>query len=133
MALPVVIQKRQPGFFDESYTQPPVSVPNNATLQRLCQIRCRTGLKPYLTVYAQQIDAAGVNYVTWHLYRNGQPFYPYHAHQNQTAAPQDNVKLPVPLPLEQDDLIEVYAELAAGAGAAQNAIARLLVEYDDLE
>lgn len=131
MAIPVVVQKRQPTFWDESYTQPPTSITSGAAPVRIASIRCRTGLQPYLTMYSQQIDAGGVATVTWHLFRNGVQMYPYHAHNNQTSAPQDNVKLPVPIRLEQDDFIEVYVEQTSGS--AQNAIARIMVEYDDLD
>lgn len=120
---------KQPAFFDESYPNP-TAVPSATTLTRLLQIRCRTGLRPWLTHYSQNIDAGGIATATWSLYRNGVPMYPYHAHNNQTASPFDNLDLPNPIRLEQDDLIEVYVSQTSGSN--QNASARVRIEYDDL-
>lgn len=130
MSLPVFIEKSQPYYFDDPYPNPVVVATGLGTLTRILSVRARTGLQPFITLYAQQIDAGGIATVVWHLYRNGNPMAPYHAHNNQTSAPQDNIKLPVPIRIEQDDLIEVYAE--QGSGSSQNAIARVMIEYQAL-
>lgn len=118
---------------DETYPDP-VALTQNSSLTLICSIRCKTGVRPILTVYAQDmITSGGVDYVTWHLYRNGNPLYPYHSHKNQVSSPYDNQELPGAIPLEQGDLIAIYADLGAAGAGNFYAAGRLRVEYEALE
>lgn len=130
MALRVIPVK--PGALpDEVYKT--TGILQNTSLNLICSIRCKTGLKPWLTVYAQEMNTVGgIDFTTWHLYRNGNPMYPYHSHSNQVSSPYDNQELPSAISLEQDDLIELYADLGAAGAGTFNAIGRMRVEYEDL-
>lgn len=130
MSLPVVVQGKETVFFDRAYAR--VALSQNTNLTLITSQRCRTGLQPYLTIYAQQIDAGGNAYVTWHLYRNGQPWYPFHSHTDQVGSPFDQSRLPVAMRAEQGDLLEIYADLGAAGAGTFNALGLLVVEYFDL-
>lgn len=119
-------------IFDEVYQT--VAITQNTTLNLIASITCKNGVKPFLVVYAQEMNTVGgIDYVTWHLYRNGAPLYPYHSHTNQLSSPYDNEELSSPIELEQGDRIEIYADLGAAGAGNFNAVGRLRVEYDSLE
>lgn len=133
MAIPVVIQKRETYYADQDFPNP-VVLTQNTSLTRIARIQCRSGLRPFLTVYAQEMaTAGGIDYVTWHLYVNGQPQPPYHSHNNQVASPYGDNRLPVPIRLEQGAVVEIYADLGAAGAGNFNAVGRLIIEYKDLD
>ncbi len=107
-----------------------VSVINNATDTTILSFRTPAGLRGWLTDFRQAWDAGMDTFVDYTLKVNGAVIYPYIKKKVQVAAPEQDVALPVALPVQGGSLVEVIANQAAG-GTTGNFAARVIVKYTD--
>lgn len=106
--------------------QATVSVAALATDTVIVSIRVGPGLKWFLTSFRQAWAVALDNSVTYALRINGTKYVPYIDSLVQIAPPEQDVDLPVPVPIEQLSLVEMVA--TNPTGSAGNVTGRIVVK-----
>ena len=111
-------------YRDESAT---VSVTASASNLVIVTLRTGPGLKWFITSF-RQAWASGIDgTVTYSLRINGVAYPPYINSTVQIAPPEQDVDLPVPIPVEQLSLIEMTASGATGM-ATGNVTGRIVIK-----
>lgn len=101
---------------------------------QILSFRTPPGLKGYITAFGQAWDSGLDTYLQYYLKVNGAVVYPYNGLYAQICAPEQTslCPLPVPIPLEQLSLVEMYVDIASGPTAAGNVVGRIICKYYDL-
>lgn len=118
---------------DFQFTYSSASIPKTAVDTTVASLLVRTnGRRAFIKQACWTIDAAGQPYVTYNLKKNGVPLPPYNEQSSSLADPSFPLDLPVPVEVQQGDLIEITARQSTSAPDAATAYGRLAVVYTDL-
>ena len=129
MALDAFIYPR-PVIDSEDFYPVPAAVLAGAVGQVVLTAQLKAGKRAYVRAIGNDVDAAGVTFITFRLLVNGSRRYPYDGTLNQWGPPQLMQELRPRLELPQLATIQVVCD-NADAVNAYNVAARIQVEYED--
>ena len=135
MGAPAVILDRiRARAFDDQQAEVSSGASFPVTQLKILSFRTPPGLKGYITNFGQAWDSGLNTFLKFYLKVNGAVIFPYNALFAQICAPEQTslCPLPVPIPLEQLSLVEMFVDIATGPAGAGNITGRIICKYFDL-